>query len=58
MLDGAVLASGIHRLKDHQQRVRILGVQLVLLLGELLHAVLEQLGASDLSLMLPVHPES
>ena len=40
--DRAVLARGVHRLEDHQQRVGVLRVELVLLLGELLDAVLEQ----------------
>ena len=35
MLDGPILAGGVHGLKDEQQRVGILGVEDVLILGQL-----------------------
>ena len=34
VLDGAVLAGGVHGLEDHQQRVAVLGVEPGLELGE------------------------
>ncbi len=43
VLDGAVLAGRIHRLKHQQQRPAVLGVEHVLLLGEPLGAALEQI---------------
>ena len=40
--DRAVLAGGVHRLEDQQQRVGVLRVELVLVLGEELDAVVEK----------------
>ena len=40
--DRAVLAGRVHRLEDHQQRIGVLRVELVLMLRELLDAVFEQ----------------
>jgi Tat protein translocase TatC len=40
--DGAVLPGGVHRLKHQQQGVAVLGVQLVLLLGQPLDPLLQQ----------------
>ena len=39
MLDRAVLAGRVHGLQDDQQRVGVLGVQLVLELGQQLNAL-------------------
>ena len=44
MLDRAVLAGGIHRLEDEQQRPAVLGVEHVLLFREPLGAARKQLG--------------
>jgi hypothetical protein len=43
VLDGPVLARGVHRLEDQQQRPAVLGVELVLELGQELDAFLEDL---------------
>ena len=43
VLDRAVLAGGVHRLEDQQQRPAILGVELVLQLGQQLDAGLQEL---------------
>jgi hypothetical protein len=50
MLDGAVLAGGIHRLEDQQHRPAVLGVQALLQLREHLHAEREQLLGPRLGL--------
>ncbi len=44
VLDGAVLAGRVHRLKHEQQRPAVLGVEHVLLFREPLGAAREQLG--------------
>jgi hypothetical protein len=45
VLDGAVLAGGVHGLEDQEDAVAIVGVQDVLDLGELLNALFEELLA-------------
>ena len=40
--DGAILAGGVHRLEQQQQGVAVLGVELVLLLGQPLDPLLQQ----------------
>ena len=42
VLDRAVLARRVHRLEDQQHRPAVLGVELLLQLGEALHAELQQ----------------
>ena len=42
VLDGAVLAGGIHGLEDQQQRPAVLGIEFVLQLGQLLRLLLLQ----------------
>src|SRR5262249_18441052 len=49
VLDGAVLAGRIHRLKDEQQRPAVLGVEHVLLFGEPLDAAREQISCLALA---------
>jgi hypothetical protein len=44
VLNGAVLASGVHRLKDEQQRPSVLGIKLVLVLCEPLCAETQEFG--------------
>ena len=44
MLNGAVLASGVHRLKHEQQRPSVLSIELVLLLCEPLCAETQEFG--------------
>ena len=44
MLDRAVLARGVHRLKHQQQRPSILGVEHILLFRKPLGALAEQFG--------------
>jgi hypothetical protein len=43
MLDGAVLARGIHRLEDDQQRPAPLGIEALLELGEPLDPLLQEI---------------
>ena len=42
MLNGAVLARGIHRLKNQQQRIAAMGVEQILVLAQLLDVLGEQ----------------
>src|SRR5262249_41171858 len=48
VLDGAVLAGGVHRLKHKQQRPTILGVEHVLLLCEPPGSALQEVGCLGL----------
>jgi len=42
MLDGAVFAGGIHRLKHHQHRMTVVGIEPLLQLCHRLHVLLQQ----------------
>ena len=53
VLDRAVLAGGVHRLEDEQQRPAVLGVEHLLLLREPLAAACRSSAASPLSIFRP-----
>ena len=58
VLDGAVFAGRVHRLEDHQQGQRVLGVEPVWCFASCLMPFSRQAKASLLSLIEPVHSGS